>query len=431
MDFVLGVIFTGMECFAAVLFFDAFFERRWQGSRFWGRFAAYALGFGVLLNVLDLSQNVLKLLFVLAAFMGFHFGLYRGGMAFRLVIIGLFYALMCSVEAVWVFASLAVTGLDVTAYIKTNAFTRANAVCFNLTVIVLAFLIKRIHHFDRSAKVSWKWWLPLLFIPFGSLGLVLLLTRSVVSGATDENVLLITSAFLAFVNILIMALVDWMERNARFREEALALSARVNAQAQNIEALSAAYAAQRKITHDFNTHLQTLAGLLKNGPSGAASDYVQALQQSQTERIFMVNTHNAAVDALLNQKALAAQKKQIDIRFEVNDLSGLQIKSVDLSVIIGNLLDNAIEASEKLPVTQREIVVKALLDESLFLSIRNRCNPVKAVQGNFPTTKPEPWLHGFGLANVKFIVKKYTSQYVLEYDKGWFLFCTELPNTLL
>ena len=76
------------------------------------------------------------------------------------------------------------------------------------------------------------------------------------------------------------------------------------------------------------------------------------------------------MDALLNQKALLAKKRNIDIQFMVNDLSHLKLSIVDLTVIISNIFDNAIEACKQLPEEERQIRVQVLLEEEeLFLSL--------------------------------------------------------------
>ena len=78
------------------------------------------------------------------------------------------------------------------------------------------------------------------------------------------------------------------------------------------------------MTHDFRHHIAALSGMLQGGETQQAQDYLAALQEQQTERALMVNTHNSAIDAVLNQKGYAAQKQHIDIQFEVNDLSPLK-----------------------------------------------------------------------------------------------------------
>ena len=146
-----------------------------------------------------------------------------------------------------------------------------------------------------------------------------------------------------------------------------------------------------------------------------------------------VNTHHAALDALLNQKALVAKNRKIDIQFSVNDLSPIKIDMVDLTVVISNTLDNAIEACEKLPETDRQIYVQALLEEDeLFYAVRNKSLPVNMIANQLPvSTKENPSFHGYGLQNVHTTLEKYHTLYAMDYENGWFEFATELPNTLI
>ena len=132
-------------------------------------------------------------------------------------------------------------------------------------------------------------------------------------------------------------------KNNLAQEQQKTLNEQLRSQRANIDALSSAYATQRKMTHDFRHHIAALSGMLQGGETQQAQDYLAALQEQQTERALMVNTHNSVIDAVLNQKGYAAQKQHIDIQFEVNDLSPLQIELIDCTVVLGNLLDNAIK----------------------------------------------------------------------------------------
>ena len=128
----------------------------------------------------------------------------------------------------------------------------------------------------------------------------------------------------------------------------------------------------------------------------AIKSYVRSLQSAQTSRILLVNTHHSTLDALLNQKALVARNRSIDVQFRVNDLSAVKIDLVDLTVIISNTLDNAIEACEKLPVQERQIYVQVVLnDNELFYAVRNRSLPIDVSSDRLPvTTKENPSFHG-------------------------------------
>ena len=214
-------------------------------------------------------------------------------------------------------------------------------------------------------------------------------------------------------------LIDWLEQNSRYREESLALNEKLHAQAESVEALSNAYTMQRRLTHDYTAHLVSLYGYLNEGDYGRAKEYTRELISQQNERLLAVNTHNAALDALLNQKAFVARKQGIDLRFVVSDLT----------VVISNLMDNAIEASVRLPRDQREIEVRAILEETFLFSVRNRSLPVTIVDGTIPSTKPDPSMHGYGLANVRTILAQYSECYHdMTYKNGWFSYLVELPN---
>ena len=128
----------------------------------------------------------------------------------------------------------------------------------------------------------------------------------------------------------------------------------------------------------------------------------------QTDRLFLVNSHHAILDALFNTKATEAIKKGISIDFEVNDLSALPLDVSDMVVLFANLLDNATEACEKLE-SEKTIHVSAVLRQSFFFSVRNTSAPVKIHEGNIRTTKSNPALHGFGLSNIKLILNKYAA----------------------
>ena len=99
----------------------------------------------------------------------------------------------------------------------------------------------------------------------------------------------------------------------------------------------------------------------------------------------------------------------------------------DMVVLFSNLLDNAIEACEKVD-GNRVIRVSVVLKRSLLFSIRNTTLPVKIKNDTIQTTKPNASLHGFGLSNIKLILNKYHADFVMDYTDGWFQFTGEIET---
>ena len=416
-----------MESLAAILLFDGFSERKRSSGIHWLIAACFTLLAATGLNLLDLGLVSLgKVLYGCAAFFILHSILYQSGFLFGLYMTIIYYATMSCVDNLFAtfsfFLSGASTAIDLSDTILVPFFIRC-------TSIVIFYLHKRIRKSKIIGTTNWQWYTVPTLLSFISILLFFFFGDCFQKGQMSTLPLFVCAGFITFLQTAVMFLVSWMERNAHYREVTLSLQTKAQAQQESIEALSAAYAQQRKLTHDFQAHLDTLAGMLIQEPldTGALQKYVQDLRVSQTSRILLVNTHHAALDALLNQKALVAKNRKIDIQFSVNDLSAVKINMVDLTILISNTLDNAIEACEKLPEDDRQIFVQVLLEEDvLFYSVRNRSLPVNVQPGQLPvTTKEPPLLHGYGLQNVQ------TTLYAISCADGWFGFATDLPNTLI
>ena len=432
-EYLLTYLWSGLECFAAILLFDGFSERKHRPGIHWLIAVCFTALMATGLNLLDPGlANLGKILYVCAAFFLLHCVLYQSGLLFGLYMTIIYYATMGCVDnlcATFVFwQSGESTAIDLSDQVPVS-------IIIHMIEILLFYLLNRIRKSKVTATTNWKWYTVPTLLSIVGFVLFAFFGSCFGSGQMDVFRLFGCAVFLAFLQTAAMFLVSWMEQNAHFREESLSLRTRAQAQQESIEALSAAYAQQRKRTHDFQAYLDTLSGMLAQQPpdTRALQKYVQDLRASQTSRILLVNTHHAALDALLNQKALVAKNRKIDIQFSVNDLSAVKINMVDLTILISNTLDNAIEACEKLPEDDRQIFVQVLLEDGvLFYSVRNRSLPVNVQPGQLPvTTKEPPLLHGYGLQNVQTTLKKYSSLYAISYADGWFGFATDLPNTLI
>lgn len=168
---------------------------------------------------------------------------------------------------------------------------------------------------------------------------------------------------------------------------------------------------------------------MKSQDYAAAEEYLEKITEQQTDRLFLVNTHHAILDALFNTKAAEATRKKINIDFEVNDLSKLPFDASDMVVLLSNLLDNAIEACQQYEKEDKTIHVTAITQQAFFISIRNTSKPVVILNDSIPTTKPEPQLHGFGLVNIHLILEKYHGEHTMFYENGWFQFTADIPFT--
>lgn len=227
-------------------------------------------------------------------------------------------------------------------------------------------------------------------------------------------------------NIAVLYLIGTLEKSAEKLNESALLNQQINIQTEHIVALEKSYRTQRQITHDFRNQLQTVSDLLDMGKSEEASAYTKQLLGQQTTRIFAVNSHHPIIDAVLNHKYQLCREKGITIRFQINDLSNINLPAALLVVLLSNLMDNAIEGCCR--VNGKRIVSCSLTaEESLFLAVRNTSQPVTIRDNRIPTSKENKQEHGYGMALIQSVLERLHGEYTFDYQDGWFSFVADIP----
>ena len=179
----------------------------------------------------------------------------------------------------------------------------------------------------------------------------------------------------------------------------------------------------RSIYHDMKNHLLVLEG-------SQGTDETRRMAQEIRSQIAdyenYIHTGNDFLDIIIRDKAEKAREKQIDFSAFI-DFGGVDfIEPLDISTLFGNGIDNAIEASEKLPEEQRVILVKAgKVQDFVSILIENNCADEIHADGH--TTKADKFLHGFGISNMKKAAEKYSGTCTATQENGKFTLKILLP----
>lgn len=162
----------------------------------------------------------------------------------------------------------------------------------------------------------------------------------------------------------------------------------------------------RAIYHDLKNHLLVMESRQNTEET---RQMAQTLRSQIEDYEDYVHTGNDFLDIILKDKAAKAREKQIDFSAMV-DFNGIDfIEPLDISTIFGNAIDNAIEASEKLPEERRLVTVRAeRVRDMLLIAVENNILP--GTQATKGTTKKDRFVHGFGIPNIRKAVEKYGGQ---------------------
>lgn len=313
--------------------------------------------------------------------------------------------------------------------VRTNqgTYLTIDSVLFVTPNVSLLVTIAMIFRYFYSAsweklKISPLQWFVLTLYPCVAC-LVMISLFSIPVWDTRNHILLIIDAVgLLLAMVMHFVLINLLnEYNSKMEQDKL-LHQQIQLESEKANALYDVYLQQRHLTHDFSNQLNTIAGLIEQGNAQSALELIHSSSAEIHTNTLVVNTGNPMIDTLLSQKYSEAQKKAIPVIFSLCDLSECPISSRDLLVVLGNLVDNAIEASEKIDDPCIQIKLQHS-DHDFVLSVRNRTMPGAVITNNeIPVSTKRDTGHGIGLKNVVAILQKYHVEYSLSAKQGWFQF---------
>lgn len=189
------------------------------------------------------------------------------------------------------------------------------------------------------------------------------------------------------------------------------------------------YLQMRGWRHDYHNHMQTMKAHLAANNLKALGKYLDELERDLDSIDTMVKSGNDMVDAIINSKLSIANKSNIKLNVKVDVLPELPIGDVDLCVIIGNILDNAIESCRKIPEENRFIrLYMDTVGQQFYLSVQNSAKEILNFnERNYISTKRGE--HGFGMKRVSLLVEKYNGYLNLQNEPG--IFATEVTIPLI
>ena len=161
--------------------------------------------------------------------------------------------------------------------------------------------------------------------------------------------------------------------------------------------------------HDYKNHIQMLKAYMSVSEYDKANEYLDRLDEDLNNVDAIMKTGNIVMDAILNSKISLAKSKEIDVAAKAAVPKSLNVSEIDLCVVIGNLLDNAIEACEQIEDGGEKFIriFIGMKNTQLYIYIANTapCGKLTKVGGLFATRKNGH--HGFGLVRIDKIIEKY------------------------
>lgn len=271
------------------------------------------------------------------------------------------------------------------------ALVKSNTVQ-SIALMIIAFLVRYFCRKDEKVFVNSVYTIALIGVSIGTMII------GIFEGPDFNTKSFVIALILIAINILNFYLYNSYIKNIKLKLEYNSVEASNRAYKNQLEIVNESEKKIRLIKHDIKNHLCNIKNNVTNGKNKQAADYIdEILNNIEPEQEF-VKTGNSDVDCIVNYKLATAKNMGIEFSVKINLPEELKVNSFDLIVILGNLLDNAINALS----TAEHKILKIDINYSvgmIVILIKNTMgNKVKRANENE---------HGYGLISVRNSLEKY------------------------
>ncbi len=218
------------------------------------------------------------------------------------------------------------------------------------------------------------------------------------------------SALLLFANVYVYHLIERFTTVAIRKREQEVDFAKAAVERRHYETLETVNREHLKYIHDMNITLGTISSLVQNDEGAKVLELLNKQQKGLNAIQKKLYCHDSILNGLLEDRISSAMKQQIDVSVDIDKAINFQfIDDLDKISMIGNLLDNAIEAAAKCE-NEKKIIIRMFMGSPnyLVIMVQNTYHEVPVVfEGDFLTSKADKQRHGIGTKRVKELTLKY------------------------
>ncbi len=307
------------------------------------------------------------------------------------------------------------TGIDSEISYKTGGYMAV------ALFLIMEILVQKTTRERKHSDIPTKIYSIILMIPIAS---VLLMNWIFLIASKQHDYAtfaLVSGSFLLLMNYIIFEVYDRISLDAELKSENRLYCKQLELCSVQASDQENFYSEIRRTRHDMKNHLTGLFEMIKQGHNKEACDYIERLLKDgiNVDAEEISRSGNIIVDSLVNHKYKVAKENGIDYDATVFVPANLSFRSDHLVIILGNLLENALEACYKVEPGKRYIKIDITYEKGvLHICIKNSCISEKrrGSDGAFFTTKEDKENHGIGLSSVKKAVKYYDGEVMIKDD---------------
>ena len=340
---------------------------------------------------------------------------------------------MLSVSSMWTSLVTATVGMEMADLLSEPGLIRFITIFLvQATNLLLFKFLIQVFGKERARLQKLEWLLLLtVFLFSGAVMVCLQIAELREQFSKPVKILfLCVDISIVIINLVTIEMLAILNRRNQERMETERLQMQLQYQTQYATAVQQQEEIIHRLRHDMRHNMTVMKGLVDENNREELTKYLAQYADQLQAMIAFVRTNNVCVDAIINTKLTYAQEKGIGVICRI-DANLPALREIDYCTLLGNLLDNAIEASLK-NLTQPEIILEMRCEnEQLIICVKNRIDTsVLAKNPKLKTSKDKHDAHGFGVRSIREIAERYDGTVDFYEDNSYFIARISLHSPL-
>lgn len=293
------------------------------------------------------------------------------------------------------------------------------------------FLLVLIVHFGKRKlnveNISIKYLVILSVLPFTTLSMLIIMYQVmfVIDNTKLKLMFIISSILLIFSNIITFSVINRQNSLAKAEYELKLLKDNIDEQTKHYTELQSSHEEIRQIRHNIKSMCIGTIAELKVGKTDNAIEQLQSNIDIIEKSSKTIDTGHPSIDSIIENKLIKCDELNITANLSYQYRELITVNEIEIAVIVGNILDNAIEACQKVDCSEKEIWGSIVVDrQNIIINIKNTA----ISSNNLKTSKIDKKSHGYGLKSISHIAKKYNGYAKFSFNDNIFTSYVILDN---
>lgn len=394
-------------------FMAVFFDTRRTSGRV--ELLSY-IAYFLIVNSIYLFVNIPIIMMIASLIAFFLLSLnYEATLKERILSTFLIYLVLFSVETIVVLLS----GYFSNQIYSTNNYSSVTGIIFcNILTYFAVLILNNFKNIKKGEAIPNSYWFCIVLIPAASLYIILMLFHA--RGLTAIQV--VAGLVLIFlINFVTFHLYDVIVAALSDKMQSLLILEQNKYYDRQLEMIKSSLETTNSIRHDLKNHMFSIRTLIESGNTKETLNYISEITADISTRKDRSATGNTVIDSIINFKLQEAEQRGIKTNLDLKIPESLDIPSFDMTVILGNLLDNAIKAVNKVK-EDPFINLKIKYDKGrLIIETDNPyTGEIRKENGKILTSNEDKENHGIGLESVKKVIQKYNGNINIDHSGNIF-----------